>query len=76
MHLGLQVTGTRFSVVDNLVLDILLGTGFITKNMKSIYPKRGVVVSTGSCPVASETESNATSQANSVECPENRVDTE
>lgn len=38
-------------------------------------PERGVVVRTGSCPLALKTQSDATMQPNNIECSENRVDT-
>lgn len=67
---------TSFLVVENLVADMLLGTAFVNKIMKSMYPKHGVVVSTESYPVALETQPDALSQANTVECPESQVNLE
>lgn len=74
IQLEQQVTRIDFLVVESLVVDILLGTAFNIKNIKSRYPKCVVAVPTGSCPVDSETQPNATPQANTDECPEKQVD--
>lgn len=41
-------------IVKNLVVDMLLGTAFITKNIQSIYTKQGVTILTGKGSVALE----------------------
>lgn len=76
MQLGQRVTITGFLGVENLVIGRLLGTAFNKQNIKSIYQKCGVVVPTGSSPVALETQLDATPQANTLKCPENHVYTE
>lgn len=64
IQLGQQVTTNDFFVVENLEVDMLLETTFIDKNIKNTYPKREVVVPTGSCPVALETQPDSTPQSN------------
>lgn len=64
MPLGLQVTRTSFLVVEHLDVDMLQGTALINRNIESMYKKCGAVVSTGLCPVALDTLSDATLQAN------------
>lgn len=75
MQLGQQVIRTKFLAVQNLVED-MLGTAFITKNIKNLYPGQGVVTPTGSGQVALIQQSKGKSQANAIKCPENHVDTE
>lgn len=74
VQLGQKVARTGFLAVENVFVDVLLGTVFINMNIKSIYSKCGVVIPTRSCPVALETKSNATAQENSVDFSENVVD--
>lgn len=73
IHLCQQVTRTGLLLFENLVIRTLLGTACINKNIKIMYPKRGVVAPMGSLPVVLETKPDATPQENTVDCPENRV---
>lgn len=55
---------------------MLLATAVINKKGKSMYPKSGVVVPTGSCLVLVETQPDALPQENTIECPENWINKE
>lgn len=69
IQLGQKVTRTGYLILENLAVDMLLSTEFIDKNMKCMYPNRGIIVSTASSPVGSETLSDATLHPNTDDSP-------
>lgn len=68
MQLGQQAVRNGFWVIENVVVDMLLGTIFIKKTLKSIYSQQGVVIPSGWGLVASEKPSNEMLKENATEC--------
>lgn len=76
MQSGQNITRTVLLVQNSLVLDMLWGTAFISRNINIAHLKQGAVIPTGSGPAALEQPSNVMAQKNAIKCVQNRIDRE